>query len=116
MSTKTPARMISFAQLNFVPRAQGGDQAQLASICGTEEGSELGCGVVRLKGANLDWTVKYDEVLFVLEGSITVTTLQGVFTAGPHDSIWLPKDTPLTYEADNALVFYALHPANWADG
>ena len=36
-------------------------------------------------------------------------------SAGPGESIWLPKGTALTYVAAAALVFYAIHPANWGD-
>ncbi len=112
---KSPARLTRFADLNFVPRAEGGDQAKLASICSSEDGSELGCGMAHLTNAKLDWTVKYDEVLHVVSGNITVHTPEGVFNAGPRDSIWLPKGTPLTYEAEDALILFAIHPANWAD-
>lgn len=113
--SKTPARLTAFTDLEFKPRAEGGDQAQLASICSSEDGSELGCGMVRLTNAKLEWTVKYDEVLHVVEGRIKVHTPEGVLEAGRNDSIWLPAGTPLVYEAEAALVFYAIHPANWAD-
>ncbi len=113
--TKTPASLISFSDLKFEPRAEGGDQAQLASICSSQDGSELGAGLARLTNARLEWTVKYDEVLHVLEGRIKVHTTQGVFEAGRKDSVWLPAGTPLVYEAEDALVFFAIHPANWAE-
>ena len=112
---KTPARLISFSDLEFVPRAEGGDQAQLASICSSDDGSELGCGLARLSNARLEWTVKYDEVLHVLDGSIKVHTPEGVLEAGKGDSVWLPNGTPLVYEAESALILFAIHPANWAD-
>ena len=34
--------------------------------------------------------------------------------AGPRDCIWLPKGTELRYRSDEALVFYAITPADWA--
>ncbi|MGB7206983.1 MAG: hypothetical protein WBD37_16045 [Anderseniella sp.] len=113
--SKTPARLMTFDQLKFVPRAEGGDQAQIATLCGCDDGSALGAGFARLKNAHLEWTVKYDEVLHVIEGSIKVHTPQGILHAGPRDSIWLPANTPLIYEADDALVLFAIHPANWAE-
>ncbi len=113
--TKTPARLAAFKDLEFIPRAEGGDQAQLASICSTQDGSELGCGMARLSNARLEWTVKYDEVLHVVEGRLRVQTPEGILEAGKNDSIWLPAGTPLVYEAEDALVFFAIHPANWPD-
>ncbi len=113
--TKSPARLVRFTELEFKPRAEGGDQAQLASICSSEDGSELGCGMARLTNARLEWTVKYDEVLHVVDGQVTVHTPNGTFEANSKDSIWLPAGTPLVYEAEHAIVFFAIHPANWAE-
>jgi len=112
---KTPARLVTFKDLEFKSRAQGGDQAQLASICSSEDGSELGCGMARLSNARLEWTVKYDEVLHVVEGRVRVHTPEGILEAARNDSVWLPAGTSLVYEAEDALVFFAIHPANWAD-
>ena len=108
-------RAIPFKGLTFQPRFEYGDQAQAAQICGAEDMSELAAGFARMTNARFPWTIKYDEILLVLEGDLTVHTAEGSFSAGPHDAIWLPKGTALEYEAENALVFYAIHPANWAD-
>ena len=51
----------------------------------------------------------------MLEGELTVHANGKSLTAGPFDSIWLPKGTSLEYEAENALIVYAIHPANWAE-
>ncbi|MGI9412121.1 MAG: hypothetical protein ACR2PM_00520, partial [Hyphomicrobiales bacterium] len=59
-----------------------------------------------------DWTVTYDEVLIVLSGQLTVRTEDGVMVVGPHDSVWLPAGTSLTYEAEDCIVAYAIHPAS----
>lgn len=113
--SKAPSRLVKFDDLTFVPRAEGGDQAQIATICSGDDGTELGTGLARLRNARLEWTVKYDEILFVVEGTVKVTTGNGTFEAGPKDSIWLPEGTELVYEAEDALVLFAIHPANWAE-
>jgi len=38
-----------------------------------------------------------------------------VLEAGPRDTVWLPEGTELTYEAENALIVWAIHPADWAE-
>ena len=110
---KNGARTINPDQLKFTPRFAYGDQAQLAAVCSAEDGTKLGSGYVRLANAEIPWTIKYDEVLLVLEGEMTVRTADGNLTAGPQESIWLPAGTELTYFAENALVFYAIHPNDW---
>ena len=51
----------------------------------------------------------------VFEGELTLHANGESLTAGPFDSIWLPKGTSLVYEAKNASIVYAIHPANWAN-
>ena len=112
--TKTAPRVMKFGQADFQPRFEYGDQAEAAHLCGEADGSELGAGLVRLTNANIPWTVKYDEVVLVLEGTFTVQTEDGSLTADAMDAIWLPAGTSLTYQAEKALLFYAIHPSNWA--
>jgi len=104
-----------FGDLKFLPRFAYGDQAEIAEVTGTQEGTVLGTGFARFVKASIPWTVQYDEVLLVIEGSVTVRTRTGDIEAGPLDCVWLPKGTELQYESERALVFYAIHPSNWAE-
>ena len=112
MTTKAAPKRIAFEDVPFRPRAEGGDVAMLSVITGTPEGTELGTGFGRLKDAKIDWTVDYDEVILVIDGHLTVRTAAGDFELGPRDSVWLPAGTALTYEAKEALIFFAVHPAS----
>ena len=112
MSGKAPPRMTRFEDVPFRPRAEGGDSAVLSILTGAAQGTELGTGFGRLENARLEWTLAYDEVLLVLEGALRVTTPAGVFELGPKDSVWLPAGTELVYEAEAALIFFAVHPAS----
>lgn len=112
---ETKPRRIGFETLDFAPRFAYGDQARIAVVTGSEDMTELGTGLARFTEASIPWTVRYDEVLLVLEGRVTVRTKAGDLDAGPKDFLWLPKGTELTYIAEDALVFYAIHPANWAE-
>lgn len=117
MSTQAdvaPVRAMPFTELAFSPRFAYGDQAQIAEITGTGEGTVLGTGFARFTDAHIPWTIKYDEVLLVLEGTVIVRTEGQDLEAGPQDCIWLPAGTELEYISRSALVFYAIHPSNWA--
>jgi ethanolamine utilization protein EutQ len=113
--TRSQVRRMPLGDLNFQPRFAYGEQAQIAEVTGTGDGTTLGTGFARFRSAEIPWAIKYDEVLLVIEGSLTVKTETGEFTLGPKDSLWLPKGTELTYCSESALVFYAIHPANWAE-
>ena len=112
---QTPARVLAFEDLDFVPRFEHGEMAQLAEVSGSKDGTRLGVGFGRMTKARIDWTPRYDEVLIVIEGHLRVRLADGVLEAGPKDSIWLPKGIALTYEAEDALIAYAIHPADWQD-
>ncbi len=115
MPEKTPAKVTRFADLSFTPRFEYGEMAQVTEVTSHTIGTRLGSGFGRFSNAEIPWTVQYDEVLLVLEGSLTVRTNEGDLTAGPKDTIWLPTGTELTYAAESALVFYAIEPSNWAE-
>lgn len=116
MHPKAAARITRFDDLGLTPRFEYGHMAQVAEVSGTGDGTRLGTGFARFTHADIPWTVRYDEVLLVLEGAVTVRTQSGELTAGPRECIWLPGGTRLTYIAEAALVFYAIHPSAWAEG
>ena len=111
---KSSARVMRFDDNTFTPRFEYGDQAQVASLCAADDGTKLGAGLVRLTSASIPWTIKYDEMIFVIEGSFTVQTDNDTLTANARDAMWLPAGTRLTYQSDNALLFYAIYPNDWA--
>ena len=108
------ARHIAFNELPFEPRFAYGEQAEVAVVTGSEDGTPLGSGFARFHKAAIPWTVQYDEVLLVLEGEVKIETATGAFALGPQDCAWLPKGTELVYHSESALVFYAIHPSDWA--
>jgi len=114
MQSKSAARVMKCKDAVFSPRFDYGDQAQVAQLCGADDGSKLGVGLVRLTQSNIPWKIKYDEFILVLEGSITVTTDYDELVANSMEAIWLPAGTSLTYKSDKALLLYAIHPTDWA--
>ena len=113
-SLKSAPRVMSLNDVSFIPRFEYGDQAQVASLCGADDGSKLGVGLVRLTSANIPWTIKYDEFVLVLEGRFTVLIEAEELSASAMEAIWLPAGTELTYKSDKALLLYAIHPTDWA--
>lgn len=61
--------------------------------------------------ARIPWTINYDEVLTVIESSLRLHANGQVHELGRLDRIWLPGGTELIYEAESALLHYAVHPS-----
>ncbi len=112
---KSPVRLQRFSELKFSPRFEYGHMAEAAELSGSNDGSELCCGFTRLKNAHIPWTIQYDEMLIVIEGNLRVHADGEIHQLLPRDSIWLPAGTELIYEAEQALVAYSIHPANWQE-
>jgi ethanolamine utilization protein EutQ len=110
---KSPPRLQRFEQIEFTPRFEYGEMADVAGICGADDGTELGVGWGRMHDARIPWTIRYDEVLTVFEGLLRVHVGGEVFELHPRDSLWLPEGTELVYEAEYALVHFAIHPSDW---
>ena len=112
--TKTAAKSVAPKALRYTPRFEYGDQAEVAVVCGPEDGTQLGAGYVRMTGAEIPWTIKYDEVILILEGVLEIDLAGETLRAGVSEAIWLPAGTRLVYRAEHALMFYAIQPADWA--
>ena len=63
-------------------------------------------------GCDIEWTVTYDEFLFIHKGRFKLRVGDEVYHAGPGDTLWIPKDTPLSYVADEDVwFFFSVYPA-----
>ena len=114
-ANKAEVRVECFDDLEFTPRFEYGEVAEVSAICSAEDGSELGVGWGRLSNARIPWTIKYDEVLTVFEGVLKLHAKGEVNELSARDSIWLPKGIELVYESESALIHFAIHPSNWHD-
>jgi len=77
----------------------------------------LGGGWVRMDGTGelQNWTLQYDEVLFVVRGEAEVEDSEGKrVVGGPGEAILIGEGTTVTYRAKpDTLVFFVLNPRDW---
>jgi len=76
---------------------------------------ELGAGIGVFEDCSIPWHIKYDEVIYILDGQFTLRVGNKKFEAGPGDVLWVPRDTEIVYEARERVTFYyAVLPAGQA--
>lgn len=79
--------------------------------------TSLGGGWVRMDGSGelSDWTLRYDEVLFVVQGEAEVEDSSGKrVAAGPGEAILIGEGTTVSYRGKpDTLVFFVLNPRDW---
>ena len=79
-----------------------------------EESPRLGCGIMEMERTTFPWTLQYDEVDYVIEGSLTVWHGDTAVTAGPGELIYIPKGSAILFSVqDKARFLYVTYPADW---
>lgn len=112
---KVSARVFRATDRRLVPAVTPTGTTAIAREVNRGISRSLGAGIEYLENATIDWTVTYDEVLFIHEGHLRVEFDGQAFDCGPGDIVWLPEGTRLRYIATARVgYFYALFPVNWA--
>ncbi|MBY4675165.1 ethanolamine utilization protein EutQ [Marinobacterium arenosum] len=109
------AHVIKHGDLQFQHRGGPPGSAAVARAIGPDTSDSMAAGFARFDGCRIDWTLLYDEVVVVIEGTFRVQTPDGVLEGRPGDVLWLPDGTELQYQGDQALIFYAVHPGDWKE-
>lgn len=86
--------------------------AEIGRTVDTSLSDSIGAGFARWEGAEVAWTLLYDEVIFVIEGELIVKVAGESHRVSPGQMLWLPHGTELIYSGW-ALFGYALYPGNW---
>jgi ethanolamine utilization protein EutQ (cupin superfamily) len=67
-------------------------------------------------GQSIDETLAVDDVMVILEGSVSVSSEAGTVTAGPGEIIYMPKSEVVTIRshAEGAVTAYVTYP-HWQE-
>ncbi len=94
-----------------------GDKVFISDVVSIEESPRLMFGIMEMKeGASFDWTLKYDEVDYIIDGTLEIIVDGKTSSASKGDIIFIPKNSKVTFNTpDEARFMYVTYPANWAD-
>jgi len=106
-----------FRYADYAAQVNGVAKGDCLFIPVVDEGisKTMGAGIdIFEEGCSYEWTVIYDELMFVLEGNFRLVVGDERFECEPGDILWIPNGTPSKYEADGHTVcFYVLYPVDW---
>ncbi|CAI8715974.1 ethanolamine utilization protein EutQ [Pseudomonas sp. NPDC087626] len=118
MSPRVPgkARVLCIDQQDLTFTVRGGPPgaAYVARAVSNEVSPNIGVGFARWEGAEVRWTVLYDEVIFVIEGCLQLQADGEMFEVRPGQVLWIPEGSELVY-GGHALFGYVVHPGNWKE-
>lgn len=82
----------------------------------SKEESKMSAGFLTIENSRFDWELTYEEIDYVIEGTLTIEINGKTYTAYPGDVLFVPSGSKVVWGSPNkARVFYATYPANWAD-
>ena len=78
-------------------------------------GMAMAAGMMSLRQGSFAWTLDYDEVEYVIEGELHITTREQQVVGRPGDVIAVPKGSSITFGTPSSARFlYVTYPADWA--
>ncbi len=93
-----------------------GDQVYLKDVVTLGESPRLGCGIMEMKETCFDWTLKYDEVDYIIDGTLEIIIDGRKVVGNKGDIIFIPKDTAIQFSVpETARFMYVTYPANWEE-
>lgn len=112
VSGKGPVLLVDHRDLEFLPRGGPPGAAFVARAISNEISPNIGIGFARWEGAEVAWTLLYDEVIFVIEGCFELQANGELYRVKPGQLLWIPEGTELVY-GGYALFGYVVHPGDW---
>ena len=81
----------------------------------SKEESHISAGFLVIDHSEFAWELTYEEIDYVIEGTLTVT-IDGKNIRQCRRCSFVPSGSKVIWGSpDKARVFYATYPANWAD-
>ncbi|SCI09737.1 Ethanolamine utilization protein eutQ [uncultured Roseburia sp.] len=63
-----------------------------------------------------DWTLNYDEIDYIIEGTLSIIKNGKKVTAGPGEIILIPHGSSIQFQVEeHARFLYITYPADWAN-
>lgn len=82
----------------------------------SKEEAKISAGFLEIDHSQFDWELSYEEIDYVISGTLEITIEGQKFTACPGDVVFVPKGSKVIWGSpDKVKLFYATYPANWSD-
>lgn len=92
------------------------DKVGLIDLFSVEESPRLGAGMMELDHTTFEWTLNYDEVDYVVEGTLEIIIDGRKVVGHAGDVIMIPKGSTIQFSTPDFCRFlYVVYPANWAE-
>lgn len=92
------------------------DKVFIKDVITLGESPRLGCGIMEMEETSWAWTLKYDEIDYVIDGILEIDINGRKIIGNKGDIILIPKNSSINFTVPNfARFMYVTYPANWAE-
>lgn len=92
------------------------ENVYVTDVLTLEESPRLGVAVMEMHKTEFPWTLRYDELDYIVEGSLEIE-IDGQYIEGKAgDMIYIPKDSSIKFRTRSSARFICvMYPANWSE-
>jgi ethanolamine utilization protein EutQ len=92
------------------------DGVRLVDVMTLDESPRLGCGIMEMDHCAFPWTLTYDEVDYIISGTLEIVIDGRTVSASQGQILYIPKNTSITFSSPGKCRFmYVVYPANWSE-
>ncbi|MGL4367813.1 MAG: cupin domain-containing protein [Brevinemataceae bacterium] len=92
------------------------DNVYVTDVLTLDESPRLGVAVMEMKKTEFPWTLRYDELDYIVEGTLEIEIDNQVVKGNAGDMIYIPKDSSIKFRTPNFARFVCvMYPANWSE-
>lgn len=90
------------------------NQVYVTDLFSLEESPRIGAGMMEMIESCFDWTLTYDEIDYIIDGTLEIIIDGRKVVGEKGDVILIPKNSKIQFSAPKYAKFlYVVYPANW---
>lgn len=92
------------------------DNVFVTDVLTLEESPRLGVAVMEMKQTEFPWTLRYDELDYIVDGELEIEINGQSVVGKAGDMIYIPKDSSIKFRSNSFARFVCvMYPANWSE-
>lgn len=92
------------------------DKVGIKEILTIKESPNMATGFMTIEDSSFDFQLKYDELDYVVDGTLEFIVNGKKYTGHAGDVFFIPMNTQVTFSSpDKCRFFFVTYPANWAE-
>ncbi len=107
-------RLFSVSEEDWLDTGNSNHKVYTKDLVSLTESPRLGCGLMVMEDTTFDWTLGYDEIDYIIDGTLTIIIDGRRITANSGELILIPSGSSIQFSVEGKASFiYVTYPADW---